>query len=130
MKTLMPSSSLMCCLPACLRVLQAFERDKRGSLSPLRYPGKLACDLVGQRIFISDSNNHRIVITGLDGTYIDQVGAAGQGRLHSQHVCGMYVCGQQARGGNLFSPSWWSTPPLLPHLHFRSDVVCPPIDPR
>ena len=37
------------------------ERDKdlRLQSSPLRYPGKIAVDLVGGRLFISDSNNHR-----------------------------------------------------------------------
>ena len=38
------------------------ERERRGAaaaVSPLRYPGKLATDLAGRRLFISDSNNHR-----------------------------------------------------------------------
>ena len=39
----------------------ALERDKPERLldSPLRYPGKLAADLAGDRLFIADSNNHR-----------------------------------------------------------------------
>ena len=39
----------------------ALERDKPKRLldSPLRYPGKLAADLAGDRLFIADSNNHR-----------------------------------------------------------------------
>ena len=35
------------------------EKDQRLLQSPLRYPGKLATDVPGNRLFISDSNNHR-----------------------------------------------------------------------
>lgn len=35
------------------------ERSSASLASPLRYPGKLAADLAGNRLFISDSNNHR-----------------------------------------------------------------------
>ena len=42
--------------------------------SPLRYPGKLATDLSGGRLFVSDSNNHRVVITDLAGNFIEAVG--------------------------------------------------------
>lgn len=43
----------------------ALEREKpaQALASPLRYPGKLAADLAGNRLFISDSNNHRQVAT-------------------------------------------------------------------
>ena len=39
----------------------ALERERSAAAlsSPLRYPGKLAADLRGGRLFISDSNNHR-----------------------------------------------------------------------
>ena len=39
----------------------ALEREKsmQALSSPLRYPGKLAADLAGERLFVSDSNNHR-----------------------------------------------------------------------
>lgn len=39
----------------------ALEREKpvQAVNSPLRFPGKLAADLAGNRLFISDSNNHR-----------------------------------------------------------------------
>lgn len=41
-------------------VPMTLERERRSSAaSPLRYPGKLAADLAGNRLFISDSNNHR-----------------------------------------------------------------------
>ena len=35
------------------------DKDSRLSSSPLRYPGKLAADIPGNRLFISDSNNNR-----------------------------------------------------------------------
>jgi len=47
----------------------ALEREKSEQAlnSPLRYPGKLAADLAGNRLFISDSNNHRqdLLLTSL-----------------------------------------------------------------
>mgnify|MGYP003998638641 FL=1 len=50
------------------------EKNKKRIDSPLRYPGKLAIDPDGKRLFISDSNHHRIVITDLDGKFIDTIG--------------------------------------------------------
>lgn len=46
---------------------EALERSKDPRLaeSPLRYPGKLAVDGAAGRLYIADSNNHRIVITDL-----------------------------------------------------------------
>ena len=51
------------------------EKDKQRIDSPLRYPGKLAVDAVGQRLFISDSNHHRIIVTDLEGNFIDTIGS-------------------------------------------------------
>jgi len=51
------------------------EKDKQQIGSPLRYPGKLAIDPDGERLFISDSNHHRIVVTNLDGKFIDTIGS-------------------------------------------------------
>jgi DNA-binding beta-propeller fold protein YncE len=53
------------------------NKDARLAASPLKFPGKLATDLANQRLFISDSNNHRIVVTDLDGNFILQVGGGG-----------------------------------------------------
>jgi thiol-disulfide isomerase/thioredoxin len=58
----------------------ALERDKpRGAPSPLRFPGKLAIDADGKRLFISDSNHHRIVVTDLDGKFLDAIGSGRRG---------------------------------------------------
>ncbi len=41
----------------------------------LRFPGKLVTDVAGGRLFISDSNHNRIVISSLDGQLIDTIGS-------------------------------------------------------
>lgn len=54
------------------------ERAKVGDL-PLAFPGKILADAATDRLFIADSNHHRIVITKLDGTLVDTVGTADAG---------------------------------------------------
>src|SRR5262245_9987564 len=48
--------------------------------TPLRFPGKILADERGNRLFISDSNHNRIVITTLDGKLIDTIGSGQIGR--------------------------------------------------
>ncbi len=50
------------------------ERAKVGDL-PLAFPGKILADASSDRLFIADSNHNRIVVTKLDGTLVDTVGA-------------------------------------------------------
>jgi DNA-binding beta-propeller fold protein YncE len=45
----------------------------------LNFPGKLAADEAGGRLFISDSGNHRIVVTSLDGEVKAVIGSGEQG---------------------------------------------------
>ncbi len=52
----------------------SLERAKVGDL-PLAFPGKLVADAKGNRLFIADSNHNRIVITKLDGTLLETIGA-------------------------------------------------------
>jgi DNA-binding beta-propeller fold protein YncE len=40
----------------------------------LRYPGKVLADADNGRLFIADTNNHRIVVTDLDGRIIETIG--------------------------------------------------------
>ncbi|XP_047307151.1 protein SUPPRESSOR OF QUENCHING 1, chloroplastic [Impatiens glandulifera] len=54
------------------------ENDPRLLTSPLKFPGKLAIDDVNGRLFISDSNHNRIVVTDLDGNFIIQIGSTGE----------------------------------------------------
>ncbi|KAI0519561.1 hypothetical protein KFK09_007012 [Dendrobium nobile] len=57
------------------------DADPRLLVSPLKFPGKLAIDIPNNRIFISDSNHNRIVVTDLDGNFRIQVGSGGQEAL-------------------------------------------------
>lgn len=54
------------------------DNDPRLLTSPLKFPGKLAVDVLNNRLFISDSSHNRIVVTDLDGNYITQVGSTGE----------------------------------------------------
>lgn len=54
------------------------ERDKIPP-TPLKYPGKLLADEPNNRLFVSDSNNNRIVISSLDGKLIDTIGTGQEG---------------------------------------------------
>nr|XP_027188810.1 protein SUPPRESSOR OF QUENCHING 1, chloroplastic isoform X2 [Cicer arietinum] len=54
------------------------DNDPRLLTSPLKFPGKLAIDVLNNRLFISDSNHNRIVVTNLDGDFIVQIGSSGE----------------------------------------------------
>uniref|UniRef100_A0A2N9EPZ1 Thioredoxin domain-containing protein n=1 Tax=Fagus sylvatica TaxID=28930 RepID=A0A2N9EPZ1_FAGSY len=54
------------------------DNDPRLVTSPLKFPGKLAIDVLNNRLFISDSNHNRIVVTDLDGKFIVQIGSSGE----------------------------------------------------
>ncbi|KAJ9186012.1 hypothetical protein P3X46_005570 [Hevea brasiliensis] len=58
----------------------ALEKDNDSRLfsSLLKFPGKLAIDVLNNRLFISDSNHNRIVVTDLDGNFIVQIGSTGE----------------------------------------------------
>ncbi len=45
----------------------------------LSFPGKVLADEVGQRLFIADSNHHRIVVTDLAGQALEVIGSGGRG---------------------------------------------------
>jgi DNA-binding beta-propeller fold protein YncE len=47
--------------------------------SPLNFPSKLAVDDEGHRLFISDSNNNRILIVSEEGLLIDVIGSGKRG---------------------------------------------------
>lgn len=51
----------------------ALEKAKVGDL-PLAFPGKVLADEKSNRLFITDSNHNRIVVTKLDGTLIEIIG--------------------------------------------------------
>ncbi len=49
------------------------ERE-RAQPTPLRYPGKVLADEASDRLYISDSNHNRIVVTTLDGRLVEIIG--------------------------------------------------------
>jgi DNA-binding beta-propeller fold protein YncE len=53
---------------------------EKAAKSPLWFPGKVLADGSGNRLFISDSTHHRIVLTDLDGKKIAIAGAGKPGR--------------------------------------------------
>ena len=52
----------------------ALEKAKVGDL-PLAYPGKVLADEKSKRLFISDSNHNRIVVTDFNGKLIETIGS-------------------------------------------------------
>ncbi|XWS42320.1 hypothetical protein CRYUN_Cryun16bG0004300 [Craigia yunnanensis] len=58
------------------------DNDPRLLTSPLKFPGKLAIDVLNNRLFISDSNHNRIVVTDREGNFIVQIGSTGEEGLH------------------------------------------------
>jgi len=57
-----------------------FERlAYRAKQTPLRFPGKVLADERGKRLFISDSNNNRIVVASLDGKLRETIGSGAIG---------------------------------------------------
>jgi thiol-disulfide isomerase/thioredoxin len=53
--------------------------------TPLRFPGKILADEDGNRLFISDSNHNRIVITTLDGELLEIIGNGAIGRTDGDY---------------------------------------------
>ena len=60
------------------------EREKLKPM-PLKFPGKVLADEKSRRLFISDSNHNRIVISSLDGNLIDVVGSGAIGKQNGTY---------------------------------------------
>ncbi len=58
---------------------KSLEKEHFFLASPLSFPGKIAIDNDNQRLFISDSNHHRILITSLEGRFMAQIGSGNMG---------------------------------------------------
>ncbi|MFP6701726.1 MAG: thioredoxin-like domain-containing protein, partial [Planctomycetaceae bacterium] len=54
--------------------------------SPLKFPGKVLADHKGGRLFITDTNHNRIVVTGLDGTLKETIGSGAIGRQNGRYA--------------------------------------------
>jgi thiol-disulfide isomerase/thioredoxin len=46
----------------------------------LDFPGKVTADSAGKRLFISDTGHNRIVVTDLDGKFIEAIGSGAEGK--------------------------------------------------
>lgn len=57
----------------------------RAQPGALRFPGKVLADEASNRLFITDSNHNRIVITTLDGKLLDVVGGGESGRTDGDY---------------------------------------------
>jgi DNA-binding beta-propeller fold protein YncE len=57
-------------------------KSEASKLQPttLRYPGKVLADAAGQRLFITDSNHNRIVVTSMSGELQQIIGVGRSGR--------------------------------------------------
>jgi DNA-binding beta-propeller fold protein YncE len=53
---------------------QALTEGAASGDTPLRYPGKVLADADSSRLFIADTNHHRIVVTDLQGNLLRLVG--------------------------------------------------------
>lgn len=53
--------------------------------TPLRFPGKVLADEAGDRLFISDSNHNRIVVSTLQGKWLATIGAGKVGRTEGAY---------------------------------------------
>ncbi len=53
--------------------------------TPLLFPGKVLADEPGNRLFISDSNHNRIVVTTLDGKLLYTIGSGAIGRADGNY---------------------------------------------
>ncbi len=69
--------------------------------TPLRFPGKVLADAENDRLFVSDSNHNRIVITRLNGELLDVIGSGKIGKANGSyadasfdHPQGMALVGQ------------------------------------
>ncbi|MCH8921822.1 MAG: redoxin domain-containing protein [Planctomycetes bacterium] len=58
--------------------------------TPLRFPGKVLADEAGNRLFITDSNHHRIVVTKLDGTLIETIGTGQIGKADGDYATAQF----------------------------------------
>ena len=59
--------------------LQLDLERKQHADRPLLYPGKILADQASGRLFISDSNHNRVVVSSLDGRLIETIGSGFHG---------------------------------------------------
>lgn len=72
--------------------------------TPLRYPGKVLADAESDRLYISDNNHNRIVITTLDGKLVDTIGSGRVGQADGNFATAEFnhPQGMALAGGKLY----------------------------
>jgi thiol-disulfide isomerase/thioredoxin len=58
----------------------SLERE-RIKTSTLAFPGKVLADDTGGRLFVADSNHHRVLVAGFDGVVRDVIGGGGRAEV-------------------------------------------------
>ena len=61
------------------RPLPPWAEQNRLKTSTLAFPGKVLADEANRRLFIADSNHHRVLVADLDGRVLDVIGGGGRG---------------------------------------------------
>jgi DNA-binding beta-propeller fold protein YncE len=56
-----------------------FRLEELQTTSPLAFPGKVGVNLAENRLFIADTNHHRLLVTGLDGAVQTVIGSGTAG---------------------------------------------------
>ncbi len=62
----------------------------KAAKTPLRFPGKVLADEKSQRLFVSDSNHNRIVISSLSGQVTDIIGTGVAGRTDGNYTTAQF----------------------------------------
>ncbi len=62
------------------RPLNVVLEKSRRPQTLLSFPGKISADTVGQRLFITDSNHDRIIVTDAEGRILDVIGSGQSGQ--------------------------------------------------
>ncbi len=65
--------------------IEVVPRPTQETDSPLRFPGKVYADAASQRLFVADTNHHRIVVAGFDGKVLDTIGSGAPGTRNGPH---------------------------------------------
>lgn len=61
--------------------LPQWQPEQAELATPLRFPGKVLADVDGNRLFISDSNHHRIIVAALDTFDVLEIIGSGEAGL-------------------------------------------------
>jgi len=86
------------------RPLDLLKPSGPAEATPLRFPGKVLADESSGRLFIADSNHHRIVVARLDGTLVATIGAGTIGRSDGDAAAAQFnqPQGMALRGNTLY----------------------------